>query len=74
MQVFWKSACKDNMTLHVYIRLNVFQILTHVPTQLRQNPGEPWKTMQFLYSTERFMKGELDYVMLCIDAITMSFV
>lgn len=77
MQVFVNQLMQLEKTLwffmSVNIRLNVFQILTHVPTQLRQNPGEPWKTMQFLYSTERFMKGELDYVM-CIDVIIMSFV
>lgn len=35
-----------------------------------------WRALEnnaILYSRERFMKGELDYIMLCIEVITVVF-
>lgn len=59
--------------MSVYIRLDLFHILGHVQTQLRQNPGKPWKMPMQIFTVQEVYEGRPGFytAMLCVEMITM---
>lgn len=61
-----------------YNSVSSFQIehVSYFRTCSNSTGTKSWKVLEnnaILHSTEKFMKGELDYKMLCTEVITMSF-